>query len=293
MADCVTQHATLSSACASGQVAIVELLASLDETDLDAHDADGTSPLCAACTWDFEPIVRVLVDAGCDVNIRNLGTSTTALHVAAEQENGKIIHLLLKAGADPTLEDVYGRTPCDFASPSESIWPLFAARGLKRIPKEELIRKGILRKVVRPDDGCGSAAAVAFSCAGAAAASSSTAGAGASAAALPSGAVLFYSRPGSAYVRSDPNSRPSRTSSTARMPSLCEAAVDPLGAEKEEDEAGGGDEALVHRTAVGHDAASRGARQGCVRADAATTWPVPASDAHADASQPTFSLWRS
>lgn len=285
----VTQHATLSSACASGQVAIVELLASLDETDLDAHDADGTSPLCAACTWDFEPIVRVLVDAGCDVNVRNLGTSTTALHVAAEQENGKIIHLLLQAGADPTLQDVYGRTPCDFASPSESIWPLFAARGLKRTPKEELIRKGILRKVVaaRPDDDCGSAA-VAVSCAGAPGAPSSVAGAGASAAALPSGAVPFYSRPGSAYVRSDPNSRPSRTSSTARLPSLCEAAVDPLGGE-DDDDAGGGDDAMIQRAAAGRDAAARGAREGCVRADAATTWPAPAPDG----SQPTFSLWRS
>ena len=105
----ITQHATLSSACASGQQGIVELLCSLEETDLDALDSDGTSPLCAAVTWDFEGIVRVLIDAGCDVNVKNHGTSTTALHVAAINENGKMAHMLLQAGADPTLQDVFGR----------------------------------------------------------------------------------------------------------------------------------------------------------------------------------------
>ena len=93
-------HASLASACATGQQSIVEFLVSLEETDLDALDADGTSPLCAAVTWDFDPIVRLLVDAGCDVNVRNGGTQTTALHVAAIQENGRIAHRLLQAGAD-------------------------------------------------------------------------------------------------------------------------------------------------------------------------------------------------
>ena len=142
-------HASLASACATGQQSIVEFLVSLEETDLDALDADGTSPLCAAVTWDFDPIVRLLVDAGCDVNVRNGGTQTTALHVAAIQENGRIAHRLLQAGADPTLEDVFGRSSCDFASPSASVWPLFAARGLVRTPKDELIRKGVIRKVAQ------------------------------------------------------------------------------------------------------------------------------------------------
>ena len=182
--------------------------------DLDALDTDGTSPLCAAVTWGFEPIVRVLVDAGCDVNVRNNGTQTTALQVAAIQENGKIAHMLLQAGADPTLEDVLGRSSCDFASPSASTWPLFAARGLARTPKDELIRKGVIRKVaqVETEDGGGRGAAR-----------------------LPSGAVPFYSRPGSAYVVAGPD-QPSRTSSTAHLPSVCEFGVDPLG---EMDDEGG------------------------------------------------------
>jgi ankyrin repeat protein len=73
----ITQHATLSSACASGQQGIVELLCSLEETDLDALDSDGTSPLCAAVTWDFAGIVQVLIDAGCDVNVQTRPSRTS------------------------------------------------------------------------------------------------------------------------------------------------------------------------------------------------------------------------
>ena len=206
-------HASLASACATGQQSIVEFLVSLEETDLDALDADGTSPLCAAVTWDFDPIVRLLVDAGCDVNVRNGGMQTTALHVAAIQENGRIAHRLLQAGADPTLEDVFGRSSCDFASPSASVWPLFAARGLVRTPKDELIRKGVIRKVAQVE----------------------AEGSGGGTVRLPSGAVPFYSRPGSAYVVADAD-RPPRTLSTTQLPSLSEGGVDPLGEVDDEPE---------------------------------------------------------
>ena len=218
-------HASLASACATGQQSIVEFLVNMEDTDLDALDADGTSPLCAAVTWDFDPIVRLLVDAGCDVNVRNTGTQTTALHVAAIQENGRIAHRLLQAGADPTLQDIFGRSSCDFASPSASTWPLFAARGLVRTPKDELIRKGVIRKVAQVEAG-GSGG-------GGGGGSGSGGGGSGSGVRLPSGAVPFYSRPGSAYVVADAD-RPPRTSSTAQLPSLSECGVDPLGEMEDE-----------------------------------------------------------
>ena len=136
------------------------------------------------------------------------------IHVAAIQENGRIAHRLLQAGADPTLEDVFGRSSCDFASPSASVWPLFAARGLVRTPKDELIRKGVIRKVAQVEaEGSSGGGTVR----------------------LPSGAVPFYSRPGSAYVVADAD-RPPRTSSTAQLPSLSEGGVDPLGEVDDEPE---------------------------------------------------------
>ena len=245
-------HASLAYACASGQQSIVEFLVSMEETDLDALDADGTSPLCAAVTWDFESIVRLLVDAGCDVNVRNNRTLTTALHIAAINENGKIVHRLLQAGADPTLEDVFGRSSCDFASPSASTWPLFAARGLTRTPKDELIRKGVIRKVAQVEAEVG----------------------GGGTARLPSAAVPFYSRPGSAYVVTDPD-RPSRTSSTAQLPSVSEFGVDPLGEMDEE--------------AGGTSSSSSSSREVHRQAEAV----LVAAHAAGGAAQPTFSSWRS
>lgn len=85
--------------------------------------------------------------------------------------------LLDKGDADPKAVDVEGRTPIDYASISEAIWPFFAgvcalagrrmelarytvptlttllprprcqARGCRRSHKAELIVKGIIRKI--------------------------------------------------------------------------------------------------------------------------------------------------
>ena len=39
------------------------------------------------------------------------------------------------------------RTPIDFASASDKIWPHFAAMGIKRTSRSELVEKGVLRPV--------------------------------------------------------------------------------------------------------------------------------------------------
>ena len=41
----------------------------------------------------------------------------------------------------------WGITPCDYASVSEAVWPLFAAKGCERQGKSELIQKGVLRSL--------------------------------------------------------------------------------------------------------------------------------------------------
>jgi hypothetical protein len=123
-------RSSLCEACACGQEATVAFLVDLDETDLDALGPDGVSPLCAATIWGYNGIVRLLVEATCNPNVRNRdATRSTALHAAAAQEHGKIVHLLLQAGADATLEDGESRMPSDFASVSDAVWPLFAVRG--------------------------------------------------------------------------------------------------------------------------------------------------------------------
>ena len=72
------------------------------------------SPLqSAACNKNTE-CVRLLIDAGADVDARDCN-QRTALHCGAEDGNIEIIALLLKAGADPNIKDNQGKTPLDWA----------------------------------------------------------------------------------------------------------------------------------------------------------------------------------
>ena len=114
-------------------------------------DRTASSPLCAATIWGYDGIVRLLLDATCDPNVRNGDGMRNSLHAAASQEHGKMVHLLLQTGAaDAILEDGEGRTACDFASVSDAVWPLFAARGLERTPKSTLVDKRVIHKVFTP-----------------------------------------------------------------------------------------------------------------------------------------------
>lgn len=169
--------------------------------DPNALDKDGTSPMCAAVTWGFDEIVQLLIRFGADVNVQNRGTRWTPLHAAAFQEHGKIIMALLEAGSDINRPDKEGRSPIDFASVSESIWPLFASRGCERTPKHELVKKGVLRKIesTHHDVDVGR---------------------------VPNNAVSHYTRPGSAYQRApiNPYANPSKTPSLQQV----DETVDPL-----------------------------------------------------------------
>ena len=225
----------LCEAAASGQTSVVAFLIDNAETDIDALGSDGVSPLCAATIWGHEEVVQLLLDAGCDPNVRNDdGTSSTALHAAAFQEHGKILHMLLAAGANGTLQDSAGRTACDFASISDALWPLFAARGFTRTPKAELIEKRVIRKVDVDDDEEEDDAL------------KNEGVASGSDAAISSSKLPFYSRPGSAYVRNGPSlgGSSARSSSTkgssSRLPNVPEhavaGAIDPLELLDDDDE---------------------------------------------------------
>lgn len=71
-------------------------------------------------------MVSFLLERGADIRARNEGTGWTALHAAAFQEHGKAVRVLLDRGADPKVTDTEGRSPIDYASISEAIWPFFA-----------------------------------------------------------------------------------------------------------------------------------------------------------------------
>lgn len=137
----------LASFAASGNVAGVRRVLAADPGAVNEVGLDGTTPLCAAVLWGYTDIVRMLLEAKAAPGLRNeSGPRWTPLHAAALQEQGKSCMLLLSFQADPVERDTEGVTPLDYASCSEGVWPLFAARGCERVAKSALVQKGVLRR---------------------------------------------------------------------------------------------------------------------------------------------------
>jgi ankyrin repeat protein len=69
---------------------------------LDARGVDraGQTPLHRAAWHDRSECVRVLLDAGADVSIRDYGDNASALHGAARYADVGVVRLLVEAGAD-------------------------------------------------------------------------------------------------------------------------------------------------------------------------------------------------
>lgn len=104
------------------------------------------SQLYISCFWGMKEIVHQLLSRGVDINFQNKGTLWTPLHAAAFQEHGPVVMVLLENRAAPEKPDSEGRTPKDFASASDKIWPHFGALGLERTPRWELVEKSVIKK---------------------------------------------------------------------------------------------------------------------------------------------------
>ena len=124
----------ISSTTAAGNVEAVKLLLS-HGARLDPSDP---LPLILACNqstpmddlWDLdtgfeiddgrawqgsEEVVAFLLDKGFAVNGRAKASKQTALHKAAACGHLRLVELLLRRGADPSLRDVEGKTALDYA----------------------------------------------------------------------------------------------------------------------------------------------------------------------------------
>ncbi|RUS73029.1 hypothetical protein EGW08_019215 [Elysia chlorotica] len=103
------------------------------------------SQLYFASFWGKKDTVGEILEAGTNPNLQNERTLWTPLHAATFQEHGPVVMTLLEYGAQPELPDSENRTPADFASASDKIWPFFAALGVPRTSRAELVSKEILR----------------------------------------------------------------------------------------------------------------------------------------------------
>ncbi|OIW08817.1 hypothetical protein TanjilG_16398 [Lupinus angustifolius] len=86
-----------------------------DERDVDAVDSDGRTALLFVSGLGSEPCVRLLAEAGANLDHRENTGGLTALHMAAGYVKPGVAKLLLDQGADPEIEDSRGKTPLDLA----------------------------------------------------------------------------------------------------------------------------------------------------------------------------------
>lgn len=69
----------------------------------------GSSPLISASLFGKTEIVKILIDAGAEINIQN-NDGSTALHTASFFCRPEIVAILLKKGADKTIKNNFGST---------------------------------------------------------------------------------------------------------------------------------------------------------------------------------------
>lgn len=80
-------------------------------TDINSKDKmSGATPLISAVTFGKTNMVKTLLDANPDLNIKN-NDGATALHVAAFFCRIEIVQMLMDAKANKTLKNNFGATP--------------------------------------------------------------------------------------------------------------------------------------------------------------------------------------
>lgn len=94
---------------------VVEALLRTGQTDIDAPNDEGETPLLLACRNQNAYLVEILLKAGADPN-RKLLDGFSPLHYAASEGNDAIARALLQGGADGNLRNMDGETPLILAA---------------------------------------------------------------------------------------------------------------------------------------------------------------------------------
>jgi ankyrin repeat protein len=101
----------------SGAVVCRERLA--EGADPTSCNRMGQTALHIAAIWDGREVGALLVEAGADVNARNMMGGGTPLMAAAHAGQTEFAKMLLACGADPKMQDEYGRFPWQMSKNDE------------------------------------------------------------------------------------------------------------------------------------------------------------------------------
>ena len=106
----------LARACAIDEVGPVEARLAERPQDLDIADNAGNSPLQIASLEGHADVVRILLNAGCDIYCKNSDLDTPLID-AVENGHLDVVKLLLEAGSDPRQTNATGEEPLDLLKP--------------------------------------------------------------------------------------------------------------------------------------------------------------------------------
>jgi uncharacterized protein len=80
----------------------------------------GNTPLIVAAGWGDRDAVRILLDAGANINATGEDRDT-ALHRAVAVEALDVVQMLIDRGASVEMADAFGDTPRDFAEEAKDL----------------------------------------------------------------------------------------------------------------------------------------------------------------------------
>ncbi|RHZ58101.1 hypothetical protein CDV55_101809 [Aspergillus turcosus] len=108
----------LARACAAQELEVAIARHAERPEDLNVADNAGNTPLQIAALEGCAPIVKFLLEAGCDIDTKNIDKDTPLID-AVENGHLEVVKLLLEAGANPRTVNAEGDEPYDLV-PSDS-----------------------------------------------------------------------------------------------------------------------------------------------------------------------------
>lgn len=103
------KNTILHLACSYNYMPVINVLLE-NGADINIKNDDGNTSLHIACNFDLYDIALKLIEAGADVNLVN-NNNNTPLHLACHRNHEKTTSLLIKSGSDLNIKNIDGNTP--------------------------------------------------------------------------------------------------------------------------------------------------------------------------------------